>query len=262
MHSHRHMILPFPPVLRCAVFLLAAAAAHAFDHGHAAFDGVLKQSVRDGLVNYAALKAAPRALDDYLVTLAAVPETEFKAWSQPQRLAFLINLYNAATLRLILDHYPLKSIRSIGLLPGAAWKKEGVALFGKKTSLDHVEHGIIRVEYQEARAHFALVCAARGCPPLRSEAFVAARLEAQLEDQGRVFLGDPVKNRVEAAKRTVHLSAIFKWFAGDFEAASGTVLKFAAPFFPETARTALGDGGGFKIDYTDYDWSLNEQAKK
>lgn len=256
------MTLPFATLLRCAAFLLAAATASAFDHTHAAFEGVLQRHVRDGLVDYAALKAAPRDLDRYLAALAAVPEAEFKAWSEPQRLAFLLNLYNAATLRLILDHYPLTSIRRIGFLPGAAWKKEGVALFGKKVSLDHVEHGIIRPEYPDARAHFALVCAARGCPPLRGEAYVAPRLDAQLDDQGRVFLGDSRKNRVEVATRTVHLSAIFKWFAGDFEAAGGTVLKFVTPFFPDPARAALAAGGDFTIAYTDYDWSLNDQAKR
>jgi Protein of unknown function, DUF547 len=256
------MTLPFPALLRCLVFLFGSAIASAFDHTHAAFDAVLKRHVRDGLVDYAALKAAPAPLDAYLATLAAVPQVEFAGWPEKNRLTLLINLYNAATLRLILDHYPVKSIRSIGWLPGAAWKKEGVPLFGKKISLDHVEHGIIRKDYPDARAHFALVCAARGCPPLREEAFTAARLDAQLDDQGRRFLGDPVKNRVDAAARTVHLSAIFKWFSGDFEAASGTVLKFAAPFFPDAARAALGDGGGFKIDYTDYDWSLNDQAKR
>lgn len=223
---------------------------------------MLKKHVRDGLVDYAALKAAPAPLDAYLAALAAVLEAEFKIWSEPQRLALLINLYNAATLRLILDHYPLKSIRSIGLMPGAAWKKEGVAFFGKKISLDHIEHGIIRKDYPDARAHFALVCAARGCPPLRSEPFVADRLAAQLDDQGRIFLGDTAKNRVEAATRTVHLSAIFKWFSGDFVAASGTVLKFVTPFFPEPARAALAAGGDFKIAFTAYDWSLNEQAKQ
>ncbi|MBL9190146.1 MAG: DUF547 domain-containing protein [Opitutaceae bacterium] len=247
---------------RAALYLGLAATLNAFDHSHAAFDALLKRHVREGMVDYAALKAAPQALDGYLSTLGAVPEADFKTWTESQRFACLINLYNAATLRLILDHYPVKSIRSIGWLPGAAWKKEGVSLFGQKVSLDHVEHGIIRKEYPDARAHFALVCAARGCPPLRSEAFVAARLDAQLDDQGRQFLGDPIKNRVEAATRTVHLSAIFKWFAGDFEASAGTLLKFVTPFFPEPARATLATGGDFKIAYTDYDWSLNEQAKR
>ena len=255
------MTLSFASCARIALFALLAAAAHAFDHAHAAFDGVLKQNVSDGLVSYAALKAAPRALDDYLAALAAVPEAEFKVWSEPQRLAFLINLYNAATLRLILDHYPLKSIRSIGLLPGAAWKQEGVSLFGKKISLDHVEHGIIRQNYREPRAHFALVCAARGCPPLRAEAFVAVRLDAQLAEQGRTFLSQTEKNRVDATTGTVHLSPIFKWFSGDFEAASGSVVKFVTPFFSTAAQRALGSRE-FKIAYTDYDWTLNDLAKK
>lgn len=255
------MTLPFSSCVRLAVFALVASAASAFDHAHAALDGVLKQNVRDGLVNYAALKAAPGPLDAYLAALAAVPEAEFNAWGEPQRLAFLINLYNAATLKLILDKYPLKSIRSIGLLPGAAWKLEGVSLFGKKISLDGLEHGIIRKNYRDARVHFALVCAARGCPPLRADAFVGARLDAQLDEQGRVFMGQSEKNRVDAAKRVLHLSPIFKWFSGDFEAASGSVVKFVAPFFPEAARDALA-GGEFKIEYTDYDWSLNDQAKK
>ena len=112
-------------------------------------------------------------------------------------------------------------------------------LFGQVTTLDQLEHGIIRKDYAEARAHFALVCAARGCPPLRANAFVGAKLDAQLDEQGKIFLGQSEKNRVDAAKRTLHLSPIFKWFAGDFEAAAGSVEKFVAPFLPEAARTAL-----------------------
>ena len=240
---------------------LLAAVAHAFDHTHDGFDAVVKAHVRDGLVDYAGLQAAPAPLDAYLARLAAVPRSEFSAWSEPERLAFLINLYNAATLKLIIAHYPLKSIRGIGLLPGAAWKQEGVALFGGKVSLDHVEHGLIRKDFREARVHFALVCAARSCPPLRAEAFTATRLDAQLADQGRIFLGDPAKNRVDLATRTVYLSEIFQWFAADFVAASGSVMKFVTPFFPAATQRALA-AGDFKVVHPDYDWSLNEQGKK
>lgn len=255
------MSLSFLSCLRFAALPLLFATAHAFDHAHAAFDAVLKTQVRDAAVNYTALKSAPGPLDAYLDQLAAVPEAEFNGWTEPERLAFLINLYNAATLKLIAENYPVKSIKSIGWVPGSAWKQEGVRLFGKKISLDEVEHGIIRKKYKEARVHFALVCAARGCPQLRAEAFVAARLDAQLQDQGMIFLGDGGKNRADVATRTLYLSEIFKWFAGDFEAASGSVQKFVAPFFPEPARAALATGD-FKIAYTDYDWSLNDQAKK
>jgi len=247
--------------LRFASLALSATIAHAFDHSHAAFDQVLRTQVRDGLVNYAALKAAPRPLDDYLDQLAAVPAAEFAGWAERDRLAFLINLYNAATLKLIIAEYPVKSIRSIGWIPGSAWKRKFVRFTGRTISLDEVEHGIIRQQYPDARVHFALVCAARGCPILRSEAYSGAKLNAQLDEQGRGFLGDPVKNRVDAATRTAHLSPIFKWFSGDFEASAGSVLKFAAPFFPAEARRALA-AGDFKVRHTDYDWSLNEQPGK
>ncbi|MEO7414943.1 MAG: DUF547 domain-containing protein [Opitutaceae bacterium] len=246
--------------LACAGFALLAPVAGAFDQTHMTLDRLLKQQVTDGSVNYAALKAAPAPLDDYLAQLAGVPEKEFDGWSEKTRLAFLVNLYNAATLRLIVDHYPVKSIRSIGWLPGSAWKKEGVSLFGRKISLDALEHGMIRKDYHDPRVHFALVCAARSCPPLRAEAYVGDRLDAQLDEQGRMFLGQTAKNRVEAATKTLYLSQIFKWFPEDFESVAGSVLKFVTPFFPEAERQALA-AGDFKISYTDYDWSLNDRAK-
>lgn len=259
--SYFSMITSFANVFRAAVVSLLFVPAHAFDHSHSALDHVLKAHVRDAAVDYVALKAAPGPLDACLDQLAAVSEAEFNGWTEAERLAFLINLYNAATLKLIAENYPVKSIKSIGWVPGSAWKQAGVRLFGKKISLDEVEHGIIRKQSKEARVHFALVCAARGCPPLRAEAFVAARLDAQLQDQGMIFIRDRGKNRADVATRTLYLSKIFKWFAGDFEAASGSVQKFVAPFFPEESRAALAVGD-FKIAYTDYDWSLNDQAKE
>jgi len=265
MGFRRHWLLP---VLALTLALASrVSAAPMFDHNHTALDRVLKQHVTDGRVNYAALKAEPQPLNAYLDTLAAVPETEFKTWPEKARLAFLINLYNAATLKLIVDHYPVASIKKIGGLfnfgglGDGPWAQKVVRLFGRVTTLDHVEHGIIRKEYAEARVHFALVCAAVGCPPLRAQAWTGEKLESQLEEQGRIFLSQVANNRVEKKTNTLYLSPIFKWFAGDFETAAGSVEKFATPFFPETARGALA-AGGFKIRYTDYDWSLNDAAKK
>ena len=249
-------------IVCCACFLGLTSVVRAFDQTHAGFDRVLTLHVRDGAVNYAALKAAPGELKAYLAQLAAVTESAFKGWSAPDQLAYLINLYNAATLQIIIENYPLKSIRSIGLIPGRAWKKAFISLFGRNVSLDHVEHEIIRKNYRDARVHFALVCAAQSCPPLRAEPFVGARLDAQLDEQGRIFLAQEVNNRVEASSRTVHLSPIFQWFAGDFEAEAGSVLKFVTPFFPDAARAALSGGGEFKVVFTEYDWSLNQQGSR
>lgn len=240
---------------------LALGVAYPAEFNHTALDAILKHHVRDGWVNYHALKADPKPLNSYLDTLAAVPEKDFNGWPEKERLAFLINLYNAATMKLIVDHYPVKSIKDIGGFLGSPWKQEVVRLFGKVTTLHEVEHGIIRKQYPDARAHFALVCAAKGCPPLRAEAFLAARLDEQLDDQGRVFLGQRHKNRVEAGERTIHLSPIFKWFNEDFEKKSGSVLQFLGPFLPGKDRSVVACGG-LKIKYTDYDWSLNDQAQK
>lgn len=238
-----------------------AAHTTTFDHSHAAFDAVLKAHVRDGWVDYARLKANPRPLRAYLDQLAAVSEAEFNRWPGKERFAFLSNLYNASTLALIVDHYPVKSIKDIGGFLKGPWDQPAVRLFGNVTTLNHVEHEIIRKRYYDPRAHFALVCAARGCPPLRAEAYVAARLDEQLDNQGRIFLSQTNKNRVDAGSRVLYLSPIFKWFSGDFEQKSGSILRFVEPYLSEQDRRTVSNGD-FKIRYTDYDWSLNDQTRK
>ncbi|MST94891.1 MAG: DUF547 domain-containing protein [Pedosphaera sp.] len=245
--------------LLALTWLLAASASVAeFDHTHGALDQLLKKHVTDALVDYPALKADSEKLDACLDEMAAVREADFQKWTQPQQLAFLMNLYNATTLRLILDHYPIKSIKKIGGFLSGPWDQPVVRLFGGTVTLGYVEHKILRKKYTEPRVHFAIVCAALGCPPLRSEAYLADKLNTQLDDQGEKFLGNARKNSVDARNRVVNLSPIFKWFSCDFEKKSGTVLKFVAPFFPADAQAEIAKGG-YKIFYTDYDWSLNEK---
>lgn len=234
---------------------LAAASAFGFDHSHANFAVVLSQHVTNGLVNYRALKEKPGELQAYLAQMDAVAEAEFKAWSREDQLAFLINLYNASVLKLIIQHYPVKSIKNIGGWLGRVWDVDVVPLFGKVTGLGYLEHELIR-KYNEPRIHFALVCGARGCPELRTEPYTATNLNAQLADQGRRFLRDRSKNHVNARTQTIYLSPIFKWFADDFKAHSGTVFKFVQSYRPELQP------GPWKIRYTDYDWSLNDSAPR
>ena len=239
--------------------IASQATAAEFDQTHALFTGVLTNFVKDALVNYTALKAHPQDLNRYLDQIDAVSKTEFKKWSEPQQIAFLSNAYNAYTLRLIIDHYPLKSIKDIGSIFSGPWDQPVVKLFGETIDLKTVEHKILRKEYAEPRVHFVLVCAARGCPPLRREAYVGARLEEQLVDQAKQFLATREKNRVEASERTVYLSPIFKWYGSDFEKKSGSVLGALKPYWPSKSGAAVYED--FKIRYTDYDWSLNEQGK-
>ena len=240
-----------------ALFSIHGGAAEAFDQSHARFARVLAATVKDARVDYAKLKAAPAELDAYLKEIESVPAAEFAKWGKAERLALLLNLYNAQTLRLIVDHYPVKSIRSIGTLPGAAWRELGVRFGGQMLSLDHLENKIIRVEYREPRIHFALVCAAVSCPPLRSEPYVGARLNAQLDDQARNFLATPESNRFDAAKNTLYLSEIFKWYGEDFTKAAGSPAAYVKPFLPKDQRDALTDPAKAKVKFTDYNWDLN-----
>ncbi len=244
--------------LGCVIIASQVAAAE-FDQTHALFTGVLTNHVKDARVNYAALKAHPQDLNHYLAQVAVVSKADFKKWSEPQQIAFLSNAYNAYTLRLIIDHYPLKSIKDIGSIFSGPWDQPVVKLFGETITLNTLEHKILRVDYTEPRLHFVLVCAAKGCPPLRSEAYVGARLEEQLVDQAKAFLGESTKNRIAASERVVYLSPIFKWYGSDFEKKSGSVLTALKPYWPCKSGTLTHDD--FKVRYIDYDWSLNAQSK-
>ena len=241
-----------------SVSIASQATTAEFGQTHALFTSVLTNYVKDARVDYAALKAHPQDLTRYLDQVAAVSKAEFKKWSEPEQIAFLANAYNAYTLRLIIDHYPLKSIKDIGSFFQGPWDQPVVRLFGETITLNTLEHKILRVDYAEPRLHFALVCAAKGCPPLRNEAYVGVRLNEQLNDQGKQFLAETAKNRVEAAEHTVYLSPIFKCYAGDFEKKSGSVLAALKPYWPAKPVAGYEE---FEIRYTGYDWSLNEQSK-
>jgi len=237
----------------CALItLFAASSARAFDHTHAKLNNVLKTYVNaEGMVNYGALEVNRSILDDYLSNTGAVKESEFNSWTRDQRLAFLINVYNAETLKLIIDHFPVKSIKKIGGLFGQPWDLKSVTLFGKKTTLNTLEHNILRPKYKDPRVHFVIVCAAMGCPPLRNEAFIAENLDDQLNARGRFFLGQKNKNRVDGS--TLYLSPIFDWFKEDFTT-EGNLQNFVAPFLPTDIKNKK-----LNVKFTSYDWSLNKQ---
>lgn len=183
------------------VFLSAVITTHAMDHSHAVLDGLLGKYVKPSGVNYSDLKSNMSPLNTYLDAIAAVPESEFKQFSKDQQMAMLINLYNAATLKLVADHYPVKSIKDISAPSGGPWKQPIVRLFGKNKTLDYLENEVLRPDYKDPRVHFAINCASVGCPSLRSEAFQATKLSAQLDEQTRLFLKDTAKNRVDAKTR-------------------------------------------------------------
>ncbi len=235
-------------------------APAAFDHG--ALSDFLAGIVDErGFVHYAALAADSNALGAYLARLAATDPSNL---GDDDRLAFWLNVYNAYTLKLIADNYPVGSIRDVvrgAFIPlvNTPFKTPFVVVGGETLSLDEVEHGIIRERFDEPRVHFALVCAARSCPPLRAEAYTGDRLGAQLDDQARRFLHDSAKNRVPASEETIRLSKIFDWFGGDFGDGDAALQAFLAPYFEGTVRETL-EAGGYEVDFLKYDWSLNDAA--
>src|SRR6185295_5475957 len=145
--------------------------------------------------------------------LSGVSEKEFKGWAREEQMAFLINAYNAFTMEKVLTRYPdIRSIWDFGKVFGNPFKDEFFSLLGRKSSLDGIEHGLLRKKgaYDEPRIHFAVNCASVGCPMLREEAYVAERLEAQLEEQARRFLADRSRNRFAGGR--LEVSRIFDWY--------------------------------------------------
>lgn len=236
---------------------------------HRAFARVLERYVNaEGLVDYHGLQRDPSSLQTYLAQLAAVPAATVASWSEPERIALLLNAYNAITMASIIEHDPLKgSIKDIW----GVWNLKRHTVVGQSMTLDHLEHGILRKEYNEPRIHAALVCAANSCPPLRQEPYTGERLDAQLDDQVERWLSGPHGLRINRGANTVAISKIFQWFAEDWERTDRTkqvfggnrkesaVLNFISRHSPPADRTYLRDGS-YRLTYLNYDWSLNIQG--
>ena len=267
--------------LLLAATLALSTATHAFDHSHAAWDALVKRHVKlvDGgkasQVRYAGFAKDRAALKAYVAEVSAVGEAEFRGWPKAQQMAFLINAYNAWTVELILTKYPdLKSIRDLGnIVFNSPWNRKFFTLFGRESYLDQVEHEILRKPgaYDEPRVHYAVNCASVGCPMLREEAYVAARLDAQLEEQARRFLSDRTRNRYDPRSGRLEVSEIFKWFKEDWTSGyrgiggAGPVTsreqyfaRYADLLADSPADRRLVAEGKAPIAHLDYDWSLND----
>ena len=236
-----------------------------FDHTHTAWTRVLKSHVRSGQVNYAKLKKNHAELDAYLATLEAVTPTQLKSWSRDQRFAVWINGYNAYTVNLIVDNYPVKSIQELGTMMTQVWKRPLVPLQhlvpdakGKKLSLDTIEHEILRPHFEDARVHVAVNCASESCPPLRNEAFVADKLDRQLDEQAKAWLANDALNRYDRTATRVQISKLFEWFERDFLRAEGSVQAWLAKYAPDEHAAWIKKAKNLKVEYLEYSWKLNE----
>jgi hypothetical protein len=233
------------------------ALAQGFDASHAAWDALVRKHVvvlpggHASQVRYDGFAADRKALKAYLDALSGVSRAQFDGWSRDERKAFLINAYNAFTVEKILTRWPdIRSIWDFGKIFGNPFKDDFFRLLGGPMTLDGIEHGMLRKRgaYDDPRVHFAVNCASVGCPMLREEAYVAAKLDAQLDEQATRFLSDRTRNRFRDGR--LEVSKIFDWFAEDFEP--------RAKFFTRY-REALGyPGGEVPVEFLDYDWSLND----
>ncbi len=234
----------------------AAPSAKVIDHS--AFDALLRAHVDSGLVDYEAFRNAPT----FVRYLTALEQASLANTSDEEQLAFWLNVYNAYTIQLIVAHGERESIRNVNRTLGVLrlkgpWSEPLVRAAGRTLTLDEVEHRILRKNFQDPRIHFALVSAAKGSPPLRNEAYVGARIEEQLFDQGRLFLGDTTKNQIK--RRNSRLSPIFTYYRTDFANTRAELGEFLSPWFEGDAKKML-DSAAFFPRESKFDWSLNKKT--
>jgi hypothetical protein len=220
---------------------------------HEQWDSLLKKHVSEsGLVDYNGFKNDSVALSSYLHLLETHHPNE-KNWTRNERMAYWINAYNAFTIKLVTDHYPVKSIKDIknGIpFVNTVWDIKFINIEGESYDLNNIEHGILRPKFEDPRIHFAVNCASISCPPLADFAYSAERLDEQLDQSGRRFINDSKRNKIASANKA-DLSKIFSWFKGDFTKDQGLIT-----FINRYSDIPLDEKAD--ISYLDYDWDINE----
>ncbi len=240
--------------------LLAPSPAWAFDFS--GWDALVKKYVGPTTianiwthgVRYSDLQKDP-AYSKLIHDLKNFSPSKLK--SKKDKLSFWINIYNIMAVKMVLDHYPVNSIKDAAGVSKSVWKKKVGVVGGKEVTLHEIEHEILR-KMGDPRIHTAIVCASVSCPDLRKEAYTVDRLDRQLDDQLKRFLTNPGKGlRVDRGKGRIYLSRIFDWFEEDFESKGG-VLPFLSRYVSERDRPFLEKGNG-DIAYLDYNWDLNKR---
>jgi hypothetical protein len=231
---------------------------------HLLFTQLLNDYVNNGMVNYVKLKDDKR-LDKYLEQLKNTnPENLL---TNEEKLAFWINVYNAFTLKIIIEEYPVESINDLhwgglylgSLLGTTVWDEDKIVINGAILSLNYIEHDIARKKFNEERVHFAMVCASYSCPPLRDEAYEGFKLNEQLKEQAILFFNDETKNKFNLKERRAYLSKILDWYSSDFGNDDRSILLYVSQFLDsEIADDINRNTSLWVIDHLSYNWDLNE----
>ncbi|MCP5050509.1 MAG: DUF547 domain-containing protein [bacterium] len=249
------MMIKQVSIVMMIIFAMALVVTAGDSDGlHGSWDKLLQKHVKNGVVNYKGFQKDRIQLNRYLGKLE---KEDISAYSREEKLAYWINAYNAFTVKLILDNYPVKSIRKIS----RPWKQRIWKASGKTVSLDDIEHKILRKEFNEPRIHFAIVCASIGCPSLQGFAFSPAKIEEQLSQSARVFFSAPKHFYIkeDGEKIIIFISKIFKWFGGDFGKNKAEKAAFMTPYLDKTSADKIRKAGSLKFKYLGYDWNLNEK---
>ena len=231
---------------------------------HSVFTEILQKYSFNGLLDYDGL-TKEKKLDFYLDKLSNVNPDDLI--SDSEKIAFWINVYNAFTIKVIVNNYPVESINDLhtgGRILGhifstTIWDDDFININEKELSLNDVEHEILRKDFKEPRIHFGIVCASISCPNIRNEAFTSERLNFQLEQEAIKFFNDDTKNKFDRNNQEAYLSKILDWFSEDFGENDEEILLYVAKFLDEDlASDIIQNVGDWSVDYLDYDWGLNE----
>ncbi len=240
-------------------FLVLACSANSQDVkpprepvSHDLWDELLQKHVNaEGLMNYKGMQRDSARLNRYLRLLSgAHPQS---SWTEAEQMAYWINAYNAFTVKLILNHYPVESIKDIkrGIpLVNSVWDIRFIKIQDQTYDLNQIEHQILRPLFKDARIHAAINCASFSCPRMLRHAFTAVNLDQQLDTAMRGFINDPLRNRITSDKAEV--SAIFSWFSGDFKRDAGSIRAYLNRY----SKIKISETG--KISFLNYDWRLND----
>ncbi|MBK7130767.1 MAG: DUF547 domain-containing protein [Crocinitomicaceae bacterium] len=215
---------------------------------HAIWDRYLSNYVSSsGTVNYKSMKVNMDSLDAYLLELRDhAPQTD---WSSNEKLAYYINAYNAYTIKFVLSKYPVASVKDISFSGKDIWNFKMANLGGTNYTLNQIENDILR-KMNEPRIHFAINCASKSCPKLSNQAYDADKMNSQLSSATKTFINDTKHNIL--AEKKLQLSALFEWYATDFNVDGKTLIDFLNLYSNITIQA------GAKIEYLEYDWNLNE----
>jgi len=267
----------FIRISRVLILILVTIPLYAFDHTYGDYRKILNAYVKEGRVDYLALQKDRADIDAFVKEIAGVTDSEYGSWSREQQLAYWINTYNGWFLQIIIDRYPIRGARLYGVsypensvqrIPNL-WDNVKTKAAGREVSLRDIEHKILISQFREPRVHFAIVGAALGCPLLRTEPFHADSLDTQLSDAARAFINDPSKVQWDEPQRKLKISRIFDWYSSDFQIAADDswkklyskragIVAFISRYLPAPVTDDLKKSKA-KIEYLDYDWTLNNQ---